>query len=452
MLKTVDELELVWPIAPLLEHKSIEVRRKAVQALQRHGNASVLAQVEKLLQDADSDIRRDAMQVIARFGQQDSPNYYRSLLDSADNGVRCTAVAAVAEYGGNEEKALVTVDLIANLIDPKNDPDIEQRRQVAGALGQLGRPELSKHFKRLLADDEAEVVREAIASVGKLQVREYVPWLITALGENSYRAAARSALVSYGTSVLGTLYDYVTDSSAKFAIRRHIPRVVASIPSQRSVDLLTGVIADVEPPLKFWVVKALNRLRKDYPELKFNEEAVDAALLRETKTYYEIVYTLKINDWNNNGASQLLKKALIERQDQNLERIFRLLGLHYPAKDIYSAYQGIVSPQKIQRASAIEFLDNILKADIKRYLYPIIDQISQEDLVRKGHELFGVQFDSAPDALAALINGRDSWLRACALYCAIEQYPQELSECIAECKNDPDPIVRETAQLGADSN
>ena len=447
MLKTVDELELVWPIAPLLEHKSIEVRRKAVQALQRHGNASVLPQVEKLLEESDCNVRRDAMQVIARFGPQDGAEYYRGLLASPDNSTRCTAVAAVAAYGDNESKALVTVDLVAKLIDPQTGPSVEQRRQIAGALGQLGRPELSRHFEQLLADDSSEVVREAMASVGRLQVRQYVPWLILALGKTAYRAAARDALIQYGTSVLGTLYDYLTDQRAAPTIRRHIPRVVASIPHQRSVDLLTGVVGDVEPQLKFWVVKALNRLRKDYPEFKFNEEAVDAALLAETKTYYEIAYTLKINNWSTNGAGHLLKRALIERQDENLERMFRLLGLHYPAKDIYSAYQGIVSPQKTLRASAIEFLDNILKADIKRYLYPIIDQISEDDLIRKGHELFGVQFESAPEALEALINGRDPWLRACALYYAIEQFPAELSKCVETCREDPDPIVRETASL-----
>ena len=213
------------------------------------------------------------------------------------------------------------------------------------------------------------------------------------------------------------------------------------------MDVLTEAVEGIDPRLKFYVVKALNRLHKDYPSLGFDDEAVHAALLVDTKVYYEIACTLHLNDWGDHGSGHLLKRALIERQEQNLERIFRLLGLRYPSKDIYTAYQGIVSPRKALRASAIEFLDNVLKGDTKRYLLPILDQVSQEELIRKGNELFGIELADAPAALRRLLDGRDPWIKACALYFAIENYPREFAADIARAAGDPDPVVKETATL-----
>ena len=43
------------------------------------------------------------------------------------------------------------------------------------------------------------------------------------------------------------------------------------------------------PLVRFHLVKALNKLRVNYPRLRFPRESVDAALIEETRSYYAAV-------------------------------------------------------------------------------------------------------------------------------------------------------------------
>ncbi len=171
-------------------------------------------------------------------------------------------------------------------------------------------------------------------------------------------------------------------------------------------------------------------------------------LLQETKAHYEILQLLHTHKrFEKNEAFDLLKKALIERQRQNLERIFRLLGLVYPSKDIYNAYYGIISGQKTLYANSVEFLDNLLHNDIKKYIFPILDDLAPEVVLQKAVELFGVHRKTREESLIYLIDGDDSWLRACDIYCSIGIESEELKKKVHGAKNDPDPVVKETAEL-----
>jgi len=71
-------------------------------------------------------------------------------------------------------------------------------------------------------------------------------------------------------------------------------------------------------------------------------------------------------------ASSLLTRALRERLDQRLERVFRLVALIYPPHDIYSVYYNCKVKPAL-RASAVEFLDNLLTADLQSTVVPCLE-------------------------------------------------------------------------------
>jgi AAA family ATP:ADP antiporter len=223
--------------------------------------------------------------------------------------------------------------------------------------------------------------------------------------------------------------------------------VLRQIPHQESVDLLTRSLKTVEPAMKYFIVKALNSLRVKYPQLKFDQKGLEQVLLSETKSYYEILQVLQVQrDSEDNPAAKLLKRALEEKQNQNLERLFRLLGLVYPPRDIYNAYQGIVSGRKALHASALEFLDNLLHSDVKKYILPIIDEQPSEIVLRKGKELFQLQIRNRNEAISYLIGCRDTWLSACAIYNTLYTDSPELLDLVKRVADDPDPVVSETAR------
>jgi AAA family ATP:ADP antiporter len=328
----------------------------------------------------------------------------------------------------------------------------EVRIEVARAIGTLGDSGASDDARalvnRLLGDESDRVIAETINSIGQTRDREYVPALVEFLRHGRRRQSARDALVEFGDGVVGTLSDVLSDERSDIAIRRYIPGVLGRIPTQKSVDALALNLTAVDSSIRYRIVKALNRLRQRYPDLRIKEDAIDKAFLEETKTYYEVLQISSMQKATHiSQADALLARALDERLALNLERVFRLLGLNYPAKDIYNAYLGIVSPYKDRHASAVEFLDNVVGNNVKKYLFPIIDRISEAVAIKRGQELFGLEVKTRDGALLKLIKGSDSWLKTCAIFCVTDANSDEVKQATRVSLRDPDPIVVETAKL-----
>ncbi|MEE8577529.1 MAG: Npt1/Npt2 family nucleotide transporter, partial [candidate division Zixibacteria bacterium] len=455
MLVSTSDSSLTVQVLPLLDHTDSDIRLKAINVLKSCGDKSLVPRISSCLDDSDPDVRREAFYFMYMHAE-DSAALVREYLASDDPKKLTAAITCVARYGTGTEKDSIAVSTIDALLE-KHGQSEEIRTQVASSLAGLGRDQFRDLLKRLLKDKAPAVIRAAMSACGQLKDREHVPYLIRQLASQDVRPAARSALAEFGVGILGTLKDHLIDRTIDATVRRHIPSVLASIPDQQTVNLLASVLRPgdtpestmlIEPRLRFSVVKALNGLRVRHSELHFEDGIVDKVLVSETRDYYEILNVLHLHKMSTSDpATELLQKALRERQEQNMERIFRLLGLSYPPEDIYSAYLGVISDKQSQKDSAVEFLDNLLSGDMKKYLIPIIDEISTEATVKRGRELFGTKLGSWEEALIFLMEGRDSWLRALAIYAAGKNPSEKLRQQIERAAADPDPVVRETAAL-----
>ena len=121
-----------------------------------------------------------------------------------------------------------------------------------------------------------------------------------------------------------------------------------------------------------------------------------------------------------------------------------LLALRYPPGDIHNAYRGVTSQKPKLQANAIEFLDNLLDQPFKRYILPIIELKSIDELVR---DLPSDVADLREENyLALLLEGLDNWLKALALFLIGELQEPALFTMAAEHTDSAIPIIRETAE------
>ncbi|HET6961286.1 MAG TPA: hypothetical protein VFJ27_02260, partial [Terriglobia bacterium] len=196
-------------------------------------------------------------------------------------------------------------------------------------------------------------------------------------------------------------------------------------------------------------IKALNKMRVRFPRLSFADDAIDSAILDELKDYYEFGIMLQSDEMQhteNRAVLRLLRQALQERMDQKLERVFRLLGLRYPPADIYSAYNGLRSQRRDLRASAIEFLDNLLLPPMKQLLFPILEESAADTLLVSGSQHFGLQRKSGVAYLEQCITGRDTWLRTISIYVAGDLGLVELAGSVRSARSSQSPMIRQTAE------
>jgi len=265
-----------------------------------------------------------------------------------------------------------------------------------------------------------------------------------------YRKVSGQALVSYGVSIIETLANTLTDESVSLHIRARIPRVLSLIGGQEAVDVLLENLPQKDETLRYQIIKALNKLRSRFPELKFDRR-VDQAVVDELNTYFRVLATLHLTEENigeNDKKFNLLERVLQERLDDHLARIFRLLGLQYPPRDIYNAYAATTSENRSIRANAVEFLDNILSNDLKRILLPIVEELPIEQVLQTADGLIDISFNDRKKALESLIQEKDPLLSASAIYeIGKSGLVEEFRPLINDALKQENSLVQETANL-----
>jgi len=123
------------------------------------------------------------------------------------------------------------------------------------------------------------------------------------------------------------------------------------------------------------------------------------------------------------------------------------MGLRYESEDIYNAYIGVISNNPELRANSIELLDNILDGQLKRIIIPIVDTFSPELIVEKSRQYFGFDMPSEDNCFELILNGKDSWLKVCALYLLSEIKNNDYKDIVFKLAGDSDKLVKETAQF-----
>ena len=298
--------------------------------------------------------------------------------------------------------------------------DPQMRARAATAIGARGDEGLGGLLEALLHDSDPEVVRSACRAAGALRNPAYTWELVGQLENSRVQGEAIGALSRYGDPVCQTLSAVLLDERQAPRVRRRVPRVLRKIGTQRAVDVLLKGIALTDLNVRTAALKGLNRLREDAPGLDFDGRFLTAQILSEARYYFELSAALAPFRGIGDGrpAVRLLVRSIQERLAGSLERLFRMLGLQYPPKEIYSVYRAIAHREHEAAAAALEFLDNTLDPALKRTLLPILD--APEHVLERGRELFGVKSRTAQDAVREIIRSEDPWLRICATAAAAE--------------------------------
>jgi AAA family ATP:ADP antiporter len=218
------------------------------------------------------------------------------------------------------------------------------------------------------------------------------------------------------------------------------------IPDQRNVEVLLKALIQPDLSIRMAVLKALNRLRETKPDLDYGAALVTTQILAEARQYFELDAALKSLCVQTTPcpACALLTRSIQDRLRQTVERLFLLLGLRYPPKEIYAAYLAVNRQRADQLSAALEFLDNVLDHDLKRVLLPLLDASGQ--LTGRGRELFRIEVRDPQSAIRELIRSGDPWLVACAAATAAEHNLRDLAPDIAQAAEYAGKDVSQVAQ------
>jgi len=417
VLESLDKRNLVTPL--LLYHEAPDVRRRALRALGAAGDAARqwTPQIRRALSDTEPAVRTAALRALASLGDEDAIEQARPLLADPDPRIRTTAALALATSTRERDLAEAHRTLV-DVLGDASDATRSAWRHIASALGELPDERFRRLLIPLLYDADPEIADRAMQSVRKAGAADFlfVAPLISLLRNRQVKGAARQTLVGYGPDVIDALAHFMRDPDEDIWLRRHIPTTIASIGTQRAVDVLVAGLDDPDGFLRYKIVAALERLRRADATLTFDRTKIEPLVLREARRHLSTL-SLHHNLYVSGGlpTTDLLALALEQKLQRTKDRIYRLLSLIYPWKDIAAAQWTLAHGESRARASASEYLDNLLSGDLRKAAVPVLEEMPLDERVRRANVIQRTRPRNVEDTLLELINDDDQVIAAVAI-------------------------------------
>ena len=430
-------------VRALLGHDHPDVRRRALAVLSAGRAAGIDREATRLLRDSDAGVRTEALLHATRELGADPLVLLEELGDFEDFSIRAGLAAFLASPGRSQNIDAARV-ILEQMARSPGDSGAVDRRQAARVLAVV--PEdLRDLLGPLIHDPDEQVAREAILAAARSGAGQHIHPLVDALARPELAADAAAALAGHGDAVVPAIERLLQDPLAPVAVKRELPALLVRIGTPLAKEILIDGLLQSDVTLRHRTVTSLNKLHDAHPEIRMDSQLIELLLAAEIAGHYRSYQVLgPLRTQLKEGDDMLL--ALQQTMEQELERIFRLMALLVHGPGLHDAYVGVRSANQAVRANALEFLENVLKPDLRRVLVPLLDgQVSVEQRIELADRLVGAPLESAEQAVATLLGSEDGWLRTCAAHAVGALRLHALEGELRGLEASPDPLVRDAA-------
>lgn len=366
----------------LLGHPNPGVRKRCLRVFRAREIDGYIQEIARLLEESDVGVRLEAARYIYHF--YDSEKYevdwqeiLQDGLNHQDIKIRTATLGLIAKDGGEHERTLISTEFLEQALSYQGEDSEEFKVEVARTLGVVYNQSRRHILRSLLEDSSPKVVKRAILSAGKVGDRIFIHILLDYLNSDKYKKTAQRGLSMYGRRIFGTLFDYLVDDEVELSKRLQIPPILYYNASQVALDVLQLGLDESILPVRHQIIKALNKIRQEIDNPIFNTEKLRRCVYQEAQRYALLKQSYSMLD--TPAGHQKLGKMMDEEIAKSFENIFRLLGLIYNADDIYNGYKGIRSNKEILVSESIEFLDNLIDWEDKKYLMPLFESLLSKE-------------------------------------------------------------------------
>jgi AAA family ATP:ADP antiporter len=441
----------------LLTHPDPEVRRRSLSILSAGGDDQISDRVPAMLRDPDLGVRTEALLYLSRESGVDPLRQIQELGDFEDFSIRAGAAAFLAAPGPaqNLDAARLMVDAMARATGDEGRRD---RTEAARLIGSVHDPAfLLDLLPVLIIDEDIEVARQAVRSAYRAATEELIPPLMIVLGRADLAEDAAEALARLGNRVVPTLSHALRSEEVPIEVRRELPSVLLRIGTSEAEQALVSSLLESDGTVRHRVIASLNKLRAVRPDIRIDASVLELLLAAEIAGHYrsyQVLGPLEVQFKRQDAVIDALRHSM----EQELERIFRLMALLLPQAGLHDAYVGVRSSNPTVRANALEFLDNVLKPELRQVLVPLLDShVTVQERIDLANRLVGAPLETSDQAIATLLASDDPWLRSCAIQAVGTLQLRSLAPELKRYEDAADPLVREAvvaarARLAGDAH
>lgn len=275
--------------------------------------------------------------------------------------------------------------------EPPRRPGSSYLRTTASGSKRPADPTLGL-VAQMLGPDLA-AAREAIKAWDGRD-RRAVPFMVRLLARDDLYKDVIEALSRGSDRIAGALADHLADPDEMFAVRRRIPRVLATCRAEVAVSALIDGLGDRRFEVRYRCASALEQIRARTgrgPDV----ERVWTAIRDEVKKSRPMWEAQRLLEEPEATDDPLLARAVTRRGAHSLRHVFRLLGLaEADPKALAVSYEAVHAVEPHFRAVGLEYLENVLPPDVKDALWPLIGDDEEEPAAKAKGSL-----DDAREAL-----------------------------------------------------
>jgi hypothetical protein len=159
------------------------------------------------------------------------------------------------------------------------------------------------------------------------------------------------------------LVDAMLDPATDFTIRRRLPRILATVPSQRSLDGLVSGLDDPRFEVRYHCSHALSRMIARLPALAVDRNRMIALVERELSVPPQRWHGYRVID-RPDVEDPFPTSDSPGEHSRYVEHVLRLLSTIVGREPLDAAVHGIHSPHAGVRGLALEYLDQVLPAAV----------------------------------------------------------------------------------------
>jgi ATP/ADP translocase/HEAT repeat protein len=441
LARRVSGHDLTAEVVRLLSHKDPDIRVRVLEILKQGSSIGASEHIHALFADPDDEVKAAAVRSFCAIVGEPALRVVKDMLHSPAPQVRGAAVASLIKHGGLEGILLSA----EHLKEMQTSPEESVRYAAAHVLKDIGVRNFYQPVLELLRDSSVRVQNAAVAAAGAMHSPELIPALVYKLGQRDTARAAALALASYGEPVVDVLGKVLAQDREEPTLRRNVPRILERIGTARCLDVLMQNLGVADPDTRRETARAAARLR-DRLNARIDETGVRRLVDEEIREHYQNLAALEdLHPIAGHEGPDLLRDAIEERLSRSLDRIFRLLSIVYPLKAIELIHGNLRSTQPTTRANAVEVLDNLLDAEEKKRVLPIVEDGPRQRVLARGAEIYRLERKPPEEWIEGYLKGRDPWLVVVALHVTGELGLSRFAPAVIGHLRHADSIVRETA-------
>lgn len=217
---------------------------------------------------------------------------------------------------------------------------------------------LAKLIANLCSGDIDRIRYALDASLNDIRL---TPYVIPLLANDEIADDVRTELRWLVPRIPGQLTDALLDPDVPMLARQRLPGVLEASHNPRSIDGLLLGMRDTSFNVRYSCARALARMRARSASLKIPRETIYLSIREEFKASME--------EWQSRSMELNLGDEKVEipgepHLNRNMEHVFTLLALTLDPDAVHMSMQAAFSKDINLRGTALEYLENVLPADL----------------------------------------------------------------------------------------